>query len=308
MIIFLYGPDTYRSRQKLSKIIAQYKEIHKSGLNLKYFDCININFQDFNSGVRQIPMFEEKKMFILTNSFSNSEFKEQFKKEGRYFVKSKNIIVIYEEGQVLKRDSFFVFLKKQAKTQEFKLLKGVSLKNWVKKEFEEAGVKVEDRVLDKLIFFVGNNLWQMANEIKKLVSFKSGGEIEIKDIKLLVKPNIESNIFQTIDAIASRDRKRALNLLKAHLEKGDNPLYLFSMINFQFRNLLIVKDLIERNLSPFDMTDLHPFVIKKSRFMARKFNISELKKIYQKIFKVDLAIKTGKIDPEAALELLIAEI
>ena len=308
MIIFLYGQDTYRSRQKLSEIIKEYKKVYKSGLNLNYLNCAELKFQEFNDEIRQTSMFKEKRMIVLTDSFSNNEFKGKFRELEKVFINSKNIIIFYEEGQVSKKDSFFTFLKKQAKTQEFKPLKGVSLKNWVKGEFKRLKVEIEDRALDKLIFFVDNNLWQMANEIKKLSTFKGDKEIKACDVELLIKPKIESDIFKTIDAIASRDRKRALSLLKAHLEKGDSPLYLFSMINFQFRNLLIIKDLIMRNFSPLNSTDLHPFVVRKSLFLARKFKVSELKKIYQKIFEVDLAIKTGKIDPEAALELLIAEI
>jgi DNA polymerase-3 subunit delta len=53
---------------------------------------------------------------------------------------------------------------------------------------------------------------------------------------------------------------------------------------------------------------MHPFVVEKTLFQARKFQLEELKKIYQKIFQVDLDIKTGKVDPETALDLLIAEI
>ena len=159
----------------------------------------------------------------------------------------------------------------------------------------------------------------MANEIKKLVAYKTGHnqittvtklcpEIEREDVELLVKSKIEIDIFKTIDAIAAKNKKRALKLLKAHLEKGDSPLYLLSMINFQFRNLLIIKDLIEKNLSPYSFTNLHPYVIKKSISLLGKFSFSELKKIYQKIFEVDLDIKTGKIEPEMALDLLITEI
>ena len=53
---------------------------------------------------------------------------------------------------------------------------------------------------------------------------------------------------------------------------------------------------------------MHPYVIQKSTQQTRKFNFEELKKIYQKIFQVDLDIKTGKIEPETAIDLLIAEI
>jgi len=319
MILFLYGPDTYRSRQKLNEIIEHYKKIHKSGLNLKFFEGEELNFEDFKDEFQQTSMFKEKKLVVLTNFFSNLVFKERFLKEGKNFVNSADIILFYEKNPIPEKDSLFHFLIKNAKSQEFKLLAGQKLKNWVKKEFLNFGIEISQEALEKLISFVGNDLWQMSNEIKKLVAYRTGHnqvttvtkvcpEIKREDVELLVKPKIETDIFQTINAIAARNKKMALKLLKAHLEKGDSPFYLFSMINFQFRNLLIIKDLIERNLSPYSLSHLHPYVIKKSIPLLEKFSFSELKKIYQKIFQLDLDVKTGKIEPEMALDLLITEL
>ena len=319
MILFLYGPDTYRSRQKLNEIIEHYKKIHKSGLNLKFFEGEELNFEDFKDEFQQTSMFKEKKLVVLTNFFSNLVFKERFLKEGKNFVNSADIILFYEKNPIPEKDSLFHFLIKNAKSQEFKLLAGQKLKNWVKKEFLNFGIEIKEEALEKLISFVGNDLWQMSNEIKKLVAYRTGHnqvttvtkvcpEIKREDVELLVKPKIETDIFQTIDAIAARNKKRALKFIKAHLEKGDSPFYLFSMINFQFRNLLIIKDLIERNLSPYSLSHLHPYVIKKSIPLLEKFSFSELKKIYQKIFQLDLDVKTGKIEPEMALDLLITEL
>jgi len=317
MIIFLYGPDTYRSRQKLNEIVEHYKEIHKSGLDLKLLDLKEKDFQDFKNEAQIASMFSEKKLLVLKNAFENFDFKEKISAEIEKFAKSEEVILFYEEE--IKKDKFFQTLKKFSEYQEFQLLDGERLKNWVKKEFKKYQAKIDSAVLEKLIEFVGNDLWQMANEIKKLVAYKTGHnqittvtklcpEIEREDVELLVKSKIETDIFKTIDAIAAKNKKRALKLLKAHLEKGDSPLYLLSMINFQFRNLLIIKDLIEKNLSPYSFTDIHPYVIKKSISLLGKFSFSELKKIYQKIFEVDLDIKTGKIEPEMALDLLITEI
>jgi len=319
MILFLYGPDTYRSRQKLNEIIEHYKKIHKSGLNLKFFEGEELNFEDFKDEFQQTSMFKEKKLVVLTNFFSNLVFKERFLKEGKNFVNSADIILFYEKNPIPEKDSLFHFLIKNAKSQEFKLLAGQKLKNWVKKEFLNFGIEISQEALEKLISFVGNDLWQMSNEIKKLVAYRTGHnqvttvtkvcpEIKREDVELLVKPKIETDIFQTINAIAARNKKMALKLLKAHLEKGDSPFYLFSMINFQFRNLLIIKDLMERNLSPYSLNHLHPYLIKKSIPLLEKFSFSELKKIYQKIFQLDLDVKTGKIEPEMALDLLITEL
>lgn len=307
MIIFLYGEDTYRMKEKMKEIIERYKKIHKSGLNLKYFDY----FEDLKDGMKQISMFKEKKLAIINNLFSKIEFKEKFLEKGKNFTKSEDIILIYQEGEIDKNDSFFKFLKKNAKCQEFRLLRGLKLKNWAKKEFENYKVTIRPAALDKLIEYVGNNLWQMSNEIKKLASYKNKQEIKEEDVELQVRPKIETAIFKTIDAIPQKNKKLAINLIHKHIEKGDSPLYLLSMINYQFRNLLIIKDLIERH-KPYNVilkkSGLHPFVVRKSYSQCQKFTFQELKKIYQKIFQVDLDIKTGRIKPEIALDMLIAEL
>ncbi len=310
MIIFLYGPDTYRSRQKLNEVVGHYKKIHKSGLDLKYFDLREEDFQDFKGQFQSVSMFAGKKLFILEDVSQNKDFKERFLENAKKFANSENAILFYEAGEAPK-DKFFASLKKIGECQEFKSLEGQKLRNWVRKELKEYGSEINEKALNKLIDFVGNNLWQMGNEIKKLASYKNKKKIEEEDIELLVKPEIETDIFKTIDALAARNKKQAIELLHEHIDKGDSPLYLLSMINFQFRNLLIIKDLIEKR-KPFyafsKETGLHPYVIKKSCNSAQKFTFQELKKIYQKIFQVDLGIKTGRIEPGVALDVFIAEI
>ena len=53
---------------------------------------------------------------------------------------------------------------------------------------------------------------------------------------------------------------------------------------------------------------LHPFVVKKTYYAVQQFTFKELQEIYQKIFKIDLEIKTGKIEPATALDLLVSEL
>ncbi len=300
MIIFLYGQDTYRSCQKLKEIIEHYRKIHKNGLNLRYFDSENLSFQDFKNEIEVLSIFREKKLVVLKDAFSDKNFQEQFLKQGEKFINSEDVILIYEKKEIDQKSSFFKFLKKNSRFQEFTPLESQKLKNWAAKEFRKYQAQIDSRVLDYLIGFIGNNLWQMSNEIKKLVNYKNKELIKVKDVELLVRPKIEADIFKTIDAIALRNKKQALELLHKHLEKGDAPLYLLAMIHFQLRNLLTIKSGARLRA--------HPYVIKKTTQQARNFSLDELKKIYQKIFQADLNIKTGKIEPETALDLLIAEI
>jgi DNA polymerase III subunit delta len=312
MIFFLYGSDNYRSKKKLEEIIEQYKNTHKKGLSLMYFDGEKLNFQDFWNDFNIISMFKEKKLAVLNNIFSNKSLKEDFLKNEKKLTDSENIVVIYEEKEIPETDLLFKSLKKNSKLQKFDFLEGEKLKNWVKEEFEKYKTKADSRVIQILINFIGNDLWQFSGEIKKLSAYKSKTkEIEEKDIVSLIKPKIESDIFKTIDALSSKNTKMALFLIHKHLEKGDNPNYLLSMIKFQFQNLLIIKELYEKGVPIYNfakLTKIHPFVVRKSIDLSKKFTLQELKKIYQKIFQIDLEIKTGKIDPEVALDLFLTEI
>lgn len=312
MLIFLYGQDTYRSRQKLKGIIEEYKKVHQSGLNFNFFNGRELDFKDFKNQIRTMSMFREKKLAVIKDVFDNDDFKKEFLKQKKVFLQSEDIIIFHEEDKVPASDALFKFLKKEGKAQDFEFLSGLKLKEWIKKEVESRQIKIEQAAIGRLIEFVGNDLWKVSSEIDKLASYRDEATIKKEDVDLLVAPEVEADIFQTIDALAAKNRKQAIIFIHKHLEKGDSPLYLLSMIIFQFRNLLMVKDKCkEGGYLPAGASKelgMHPYVIKKTLWQTKKFSFAELKNIYQKIFKIDQEIKTGLISPEIALDLLIAEI
>lgn len=311
MIYFIYGEDSYRAKRKLEEIILSYKKIHKSGLNLIYIDAAKTNFKDFYSNFQITSMFSEKKLIILRNVFSNTKFQEDFSENVKNLGDVKNIIIIYEENAPDQRTKFFKLLQKYAKCQEFDYLQPAALKKWAVEELERNKSKVDPGALDLLISFVKSDLWRMANEINKLSNYKKGSIIKKEDVELLIQPDIENDIFKTIDALVSKDKKLALSLLHKHLNDGDAPLKLLSMITYQFRTLLIIKELQNRGelyATIAKKAGLHPFVVQKNYYLCGQFSIERLKKIYQKIFQIDSDIKTGKIEPEMALDLLLAEV
>lgn len=311
MLIFLYGQDSYSSQKKLEELILKYKEANKNGLSLIIFDGDNLDFSDLKREFETTSMFKENKLLVIKNIFSNKKFKEDFLKSADNFFLSENSVIFCETGEVDKRESFFKFLSKKSKVQEFCPLVGRELDVWLEKEFLNCKARIEPVAKSRLLDFVGNDLWQLANEVIKLVNYAKGRKITPEDVELLIKPKIENDIFETISSLAEKRKDKALYLIHKHLEKGDSPLYLLSMIVFQFRNLLAIKDLLEKKVPYYEISKrsgLHPFVVKKSYSQCREFSFEELKKIYQKIFRIDFEIKTGKVNPEAGLELLIAEI
>ncbi len=308
MIIFLYGQDDYRSKLKLKEIIEEYKKLYKSKASFESFNAENLDFNDFKDIVSQGSIFSEKKLIIINNVFSNNIFQEMFLKESKRFLETKDTILFYEEGPV-KKGKLFNFFEKNAKSQEFKLLEGKVLLNWAEREFKKHGVSIEEFALRKIIDLIGSNLWLLSNEIKKISSYKKEGIVCEEDINLFIKPKIEVGIFQVIDAIASKDKKRALSLAHKYLEGGEPALMLFSMIRFQFKNILAAKDLGDNNIDRLRKeANISFFPAKKAIMLSKEFSLEELKKIYWKLFQIDFDIKTGKVDPIAALDLLIAEV
>ena len=286
-------------------------------------------------------MFNEKKLFILKQAFENQNFQISFLASKERFLASPNLLVFYERGVVDKKTTLFKFLKAKAQQEEFEPLKNEYLAIWAEKEFNSFGVKISASGMRLLISATGSDLWRLHNEIQKLVCWKGGQwekgqedkevfdknkgnyglprrclvkagkgttkSISAEDVQKMVKTSIKKDIFKTIDAIAAKKKGEALIHLRNHLEKGDSPFYLLSMLAWQFSNLLAMKERVEKNKNTGTL-GWHPYVMQKCLRLCEMFSFEELKNTYNEISNMDLKIKTGQIDPEFALEILIAKI
>ncbi len=316
MLFSLYGENTLLAKRKLNEIIEKYRSKYKSGLNLIKIEANEENFEKLKDAIETISMFQEKKLIILENLFSSPpKIQEKFynyleKKE--IFKNDRINVIIFEKKLPDKKLKFFrLIIKKSFKSQEFPKLNNLQLKKFIKKEVESLNGKIQEEAIDKLIFHCNSDIWQIENEIKKLIAFKEKEIITTKDVEDLCVSNFDISIFETIESIAKKQKQKAINLLMDHFKKGENELKILAMINFQFRNLIKVKSLLNNKKNIYQIqkiTGLHPFVVRKTVFLAKNFNLEELKNIYKKLFETDLLIKTGKIDPKIGIEKFIAEI
>ena len=206
------------------------------------------------------------------------------------------------------------FLTKNAKCQTFAYFNLLQLKKWINGCLESEGVKINEKALLELIDFVGNDLWQMKQELLKLGALalnRGNNVIEEKDVENLVKPKINADIFLMVDSLARKERIATMKLLQKHLKKGEEELYILNMFVYQFRNIIQVKELSDRGESEKEIAEklkIHPYVLKKTINQAKLFSLAELKKIYRIMLRADLYIKTGRIKADTALELLVMDI
>lgn len=322
MIIFLFGRDSYRSRQKLKEIISRYQQIHKSSLNLLKFQAEDFDLVRFQDRVQSVSMFAEKKLAVCYDFLQelNQGAQERllsFLKTGKIKDRQEVILVFYESDLPDKKSKLFQFFKrKPSQWQEFTELSGAALEQWIRREAEQQGLKIENLAVKKLAANVGADLWQMSNEIAKLAAYTvclsptlakqglSKGLIRTADVDLLIQTKFEPNIFKTIDALADGNKKTALRLLYQHLETGEDPLYILSMFVYAWRNLLQIKDLLTRRLPYYALakkTKMHAFVIRKTYHQAQRFSLENLKRNYQYWQALDWQVKTGQINSRQAL-------
>lgn len=327
MIIFLHGPDTFRSRRKLKQIKDKFiKEIDKSGLNIETLDGATLETSEFEKAVSTPSFLAEKRLVIIENLISKNkgqkiqkEILETLSKNGL----KDTIIVFWEEGpngskyksktSTRRSNLLLARLKKEKYAQEFNLMTENEVYHFATAEIKDRGGNIEAQALRSLTDLVGNNLWQMSSEIDKLVAFAKNKPITVDDIQNLVKTKLDDDIFKLTNALGQKNKKMALKLISDQLKNGTSPIELLSKIIWQFKNLLSVKSFIEENGDGYASNrltyqlGLHPFVIKKTLSQVRSHDLSDLKKNYQHLLKIDYKLKTSQINPEVLFDLLVVK-
>ncbi|MBI2113323.1 MAG: DNA polymerase III subunit delta [Candidatus Wildermuthbacteria bacterium] len=307
MLIFLYGQDTFRSRAKVKELVAQYQKVNTRAHNMRVFDCKEAKAGQIEAELKSSSLFAEKKFFLLKDPFANQALSSFFVAEKKRLQKTDDVLLFWQQDQFAKSSDLYAFLKKYATCQECAPLPYASLKRWAQGEFTKRKTAIQSQALELLLQSTGNDLWLLSNEISKLCLYAEGNAVSKADVQALVWGTVQSDIFLTIDAVASAQKKQALGLLSKHIAQGEAPVYLLSMIAYQFRTLLEIKDCAERKVSLSSLA-LHPFVVKKGHAQAMRFSLEQLKHIYRKIAQTDREMKTGAIAPEIGVSLLVSQL
>lgn len=327
MILFIFGEDTYRSKQKLDSIKQKYIDASFGDTNLSIIDFADkkTDFTEINRMIMAQPFLAKKRLVVIKNLFKKSWKKLQ--EEVAIFlpkIPTSSVVLFYEKGIPDRRSKLFKTLNKPRVSQEFKPLNPAQLRSWIRKrldknlEINKIGLNVSQLV--DLISKSGGDLWQISANIEK-VSLYTGTNCENanrEELEKLVTNQTEVGIFSLIDALGQKNAKLAISTLHNLLEEDKNVLYIFTMIVYGFRNLLVIKDLAIRqteNMPQYKLfaniskeAKINPYVVRKTLQSCSNFSLSELKKIYQLLFGTDIKIKTGRIDPVLALDLLVTKI
>lgn len=300
MLFFYYGPDSFRSHQKVEAIKQKFIEkVDPSGHNVQVLDGENITADDFFQAVSVMGFLADKKLIVVNNIFDNKKLKDWQDTLLKFLDKQKddtneNYIVFWENKKPDSRLKLYKKLSKIKFSEEFESLSVSQLKTWVEKKFAKYNKKIDNNALDLLISYVGHNLWQMNHEINKLVNF-SKDNIKEEDIKQIVQAKVDENIFNLIDALGNKDKSLALKLIEEKIDNGVNHQYILTMIIRQYRLLIKAKALGNKAKNYFALMQalkVPKFIAQKTYQQSQAYDIEQLKKIYKYLLYLDEKFKT----------------
>jgi len=308
-LFFVYGLNDFLVRKKAQEIIE------KEGKNypIIVFDFKEKEPQLFEEELKNSSLFFLKRFFVLKHFFQNPAFEKYQDFFKALILDSQDTFLFWEEAKIEKSTSFFKFLLKKADFhQEFNKFGLPEAKEFILNFLKKQGFEIESSALLFLAKATENNPWFLENELEKLVNFYDKSPLTLQDVQKQFAPLVQlPNIFEVLNKIAQGKKREAIFFLEKYLEEGEHPLYLFSMIVWQFRNLLLWRVLSQKRYTFKQIqkrTGLKEPVLKSCAFLARRFSETQLKKIYRDLYLLDFKIKSGKINPELALYLFLARL
>lgn len=180
---------------------------------------------------------------------------------------------------------------------------------WIMERARRNGGEIEPAAAYDLAASIGRNLMLLDSELNKLIAYRGGaGPIRKADVRLMTPYTQEASIFDMVDAIGQKNSAEATRLLRELERDGAAPLYLLAMIVRQFRILVQVSDLQGQGLDKYAIGSkigLHHFPTGKAMQQSRNWRMADLLAAYDRLLETDLAIKTGKLPDDLALDLLV---
>jgi len=172
-------------------------------------------------------------------------------------------------------------------------------------------VKASPEVVRRVVQLVGQDLALLQAEVGKLVLLAQDGTLRLEDVEALIGRSREHAIWDFTDALAQRDRDRALRVLGEMLEDGANENYLVAMAEWSFRNLLAGADLAARGRTPQEAAvavGLRGLGATRLVDGLKRYKGAALRRTLRKLAALDRAVKSSRLPARVHLERFVLEV
>lgn len=311
MNYLFYGTETFLITNEINKI---KKENNIDDFSITNYDLDNSNINDILDDAKTIPLFSDKKLIICNNAnIFNSQNKKNIsdndiEKLIEYFENPNDqTIIVFQTDSIDGKRKTVTRIKKFGIVKEFN--KTDNLYSIVKDMFND--YKISNNSINLLINRVGKNVSILKQEIDKLKIYKyDEKEITDKDIMDCTEEKIDGDVFDLIDAIATKNTNKSLTIYNELLKYNESPIKILTLLANYYRTLFQAKSLINKGHTEKEAADIleaNPYYINQVLKKGKNIPINKTIEYLKKLADLDYNIKTNKIDQISGLELFIIE-
>lgn len=321
MIIFLYGKDTYRSRTALEKMREKFrKERDPQGYNIARIDCMTEKDSVRIFADMFAAPFLATRRFVVVESLLSSKHadvrKELTDRMEKKNISEENVLVFWEGTDVWKQKDATALahvLAKEKFSQLFDILEGARLVSWIASLVSESGGTISERAARSIADRVPDDSWYVHSSVMQLVAYANGRMIEEKDVDIFLNPSVDDSVFTLVDAAIAGKSKDAFAMIREQYRIGEDVQFIFAMLMRQFKIFLQIRDMLNRDVQLTSdqiatILKLHPFVVKKSLPMTKRYSMNDFICAYRALLDFDIGIKKGFGAPEALLDAFVARL
>lgn len=319
-LYLFYGHEEY-----LKKIYLESMESKIIGGSMKTMNKVvlegKVDIRKLADNCETVPLFSERKLVLVKNSGmfkaskkANGEKADVKKDEISALIQSlpSYTCLIFVEEDIDKRLKVIDTIKKNGLIVEFPFQKPPELVKWIIKLFRAKNKIISQELASLIVNNCDQGMVEIHNEVEKLILYLGERDtVSKEDIDKVCTKSIKSRIFDLTDAIAAKERTKAFVILEEMAVLKEPMPKILYMIARQFNQLLSMKLL---HKSGTDINEaaakigVSPYIASKIMKQSKEFELEVLKRVVEESLKLDVAVKTGKVNDRVAVEMLLAGI
>ena len=308
-VYLFYGEEKYLIRQYQSRLIETVLG-DNAGMNLSVFEGKNADPKEIMSQAQTMPFFAEYRVILVQES---GFYKKTPEGMAEYLAEIPDTaILLFVESDVDKRSRMFKQTEKNGRAVQFSRQRDVVLKKWVLSQLKREGKKITEPVLNTFLESTGDDMELISQELEKLLCYTMEKDvITAEDVKAVGVPAVGNHIFDMIDALATKNRQRAMDLYLDLVRLREPPMRILFLIGRQFYILNRLKSMRKTGMGDKEMAaaaKIPPFAVKKNLAQAAKFTDEQIQNAIETCVQADADVKSGRLTDRMAVELVMATI
>lgn len=307
-VYLIFGEEKYLIRTIKNRMI---KGLVNDGdtMNFTKFAGKDSSVKEIIQTCDTLPFFAEHRVVLLQDTgffkTSNDEMAEYMKDI------PESTVMIFIESEVDKRNKVYKQVKNIGYICECSRMNRSELSRWILVRLNKENKKITKENMNYLLEKLGDDMENILSELDKLISYTMGRDvIDTDDIDAVCISEITGKIFEMVDAIGSKNQKKALDLYYDLIAVREAPMKILYMLTRQFNIMLQVKEMAQKGKSAGEMAKnmgMQSFIINKTLSQCKNFKLSAIRNAVNYCLKMEEAVKMGNMNDKMAVELVIVK-